>query len=166
MSFKRVQWVMFCVQLRPNQDQKHLMTSIMSDSEFDIIRADNTNHEAKIEYSRIAERARKWFKLVLEKVKKTYHTLYSMLTCREYSMSFERVRWLMFCVQMRPNKDQKRPMTSIMSDSESDIIRADRTNREAKIEYTRTAARERRWFKLVLTKVKKDRSYFIFNAYL
>ncbi len=53
-----------------------------------------------------------------------------------------------------------------MSDSEYDIIRADRTNREAKIEYARIAVRGRRWFKLVLKKVKKDKSYFIFNAYL
>jgi hypothetical protein len=45
-----------------------------------------------------------------------------------------------------------------MSDSVSDIIRADRTNQEAKIEYARIAVRARRWFKLVLTKVKKDRS--------
>ncbi len=49
-------------------------------------------------------------------------------------------------------------MTSIMLDSESDIIRADRTNHEVKIEYARIAAGARRWFKLVLTKVKKDRS--------
>ncbi len=49
-------------------------------------------------------------------------------------------------------------MTSIMSDSESDIIRADRTNREAKIEYARIAAWARNWFKLVLKRVKKDRS--------